>query len=382
MPYQIALLIILFLVPLVTFASETNGTIMGGGDAGHAWSDQTGWVSFVTDSSNVAITDSGITGYAWSANYGWINLAPASGGVAVAADGSLSGHAWGESLGWIDFSGVSINASGVFVGQATGDVIGILTFDCDYCSVTTDYRPQNARDDTDTGSSGSSGGGRAGGPADEDEEPTAEDVSFDEIELVTPAGPPAPPATDGVGPTPDGAAASENEQSGVTAEPGTALPEQLFDISLRLDEEMVADAVDLVARLNFESFGTKPTPVAITFIVLDANGNTVYRADGDEIDIIVETENVYTQRFPDLTLPDGEYTLVAETLYNDDVFDTFTVSFSVGYSQRWWDSGVSLGAGIVGVVVLLICLFLLLLFKRRKTKEETEGVLLQERERK
>ncbi len=126
-------------------ASETDGTIVSGGNAGYAWSDQAGWVNFGTTNGNLHITDSGITGYVWNSNYGWINMAPTIGGVAVTANGALSGYAWGSGLGWIKFSGASINSSGKFIGQATSAAIGTLTFDCDNCSVTTDYRPQNFR---------------------------------------------------------------------------------------------------------------------------------------------------------------------------------------------------------------------------------------------
>ncbi len=137
-------LLILFLA-FPVFASTTDGTIVTGGNAGFAWSNNIGWVNFGIANGNMHVTDAGITGNVWSILRGWINLAPTNGGVAVAASGALSGYAWGSSLGWINFSGVSINSSGKFIGQATGAVIGTLTFDCDNCNVTTDYRPQNFR---------------------------------------------------------------------------------------------------------------------------------------------------------------------------------------------------------------------------------------------
>ncbi len=143
------------------YASQTNGTITGGGNNGYAWSDNIGWINFGNTNGNITITDSGVTGYAWSNNSGWINMAPTNGGVTVAASGALSGYAWGSSLGWINFSGISINSSGQFTGQATGAAVGTLTFDCGNCSVTTDYRPQNFR--TASPSSGGSNGGGGGG---------------------------------------------------------------------------------------------------------------------------------------------------------------------------------------------------------------------------
>ncbi len=150
------------IIPVV-YASETDGTIVTGGNAGYAWSDQAGWVNFGVANGNIHITDSGITGYAWNSGYGWINMAPTNGGVTVAANGALSGYAWGSSFGWINFSGVSINSAGKFIGNATGTVIGTLTFDCDNCSVVTDYRPQNFRTTTPAPVSSGGGGGGGGG---------------------------------------------------------------------------------------------------------------------------------------------------------------------------------------------------------------------------
>ncbi len=153
----------IFTAPLAR-ASETDGTIVTGGNAGYAWSNQAGWVNFGVVNGNIHIADSGITGYAWNANDGWINMKPANGGVTVAANGVLTGYAWGSGLGWINFSGVSINSSGKFVGQATGTIIGTLTFDCTNCDVRTDFRSANFRTTSSpTPSVTVSGGGGGGG---------------------------------------------------------------------------------------------------------------------------------------------------------------------------------------------------------------------------
>lgn len=154
-----------YALPQVVRASETNGAIVTGGNAGYTWSNQAGWVNFGATNSNIQISDSGITGYAWNASYGWINMNPSNGGVKVAANGALSGYAWSSGLGWVNFSGVSINSSGKFTGNATGTNIGTLTFDCTNCDVRTDFRPANFRttQTTQTQSQTVSGGGGGGG---------------------------------------------------------------------------------------------------------------------------------------------------------------------------------------------------------------------------
>jgi hypothetical protein len=159
----------------LAYASETDGTIITGGNAGFAWSDQAGWVNFGVTNGNIHITDSGppvgeasMSGYAWNTNYGWINMLPTSTstdvGVKVSSAGVLSGYAWGSSLGWINFSGASINSSGKFIGQAMGSIVGTLTFDCANCDVRTDFRPANFRTTSSpTPSVTVSGGGGGGG---------------------------------------------------------------------------------------------------------------------------------------------------------------------------------------------------------------------------
>jgi hypothetical protein len=137
------LLCVCFVLPTITNASETQGTINSGSK--NAWSDNIGWINFAPTKGGIQITDTAITGSAWSNNNGWINFNPAKGGVLNDGQGHLSGSAWGEQTGWIDFRGVSINSSGKFTGAATGVVVGTLIFDCSKCDVETDWRPQGAR---------------------------------------------------------------------------------------------------------------------------------------------------------------------------------------------------------------------------------------------
>lgn len=159
---------ILFSLPFFVSASVTNGTI----DSvyKYAWSNNIGWINFAPtgDSATykgLVVTDNSITGYAWSKEHGWINFGPfvnnTDGGVKNTSEGVLSGYAWEQKLGWINFSGVSINSSGQFTGEATGDSVGIINFDltkCTDCGVRTDWRPASARPVV----SGSTGGGHGG----------------------------------------------------------------------------------------------------------------------------------------------------------------------------------------------------------------------------
>lgn len=121
-------------------ASTTDGTI-----SGYAWSSKIGWINFGCANCNAHITDSQMTGYAWSGDYGWIYLHPTTGGVHNTTAGVLSGYAWNPNVGWLDFTGVTVNSSGAFGGQGTGDNFGTVNFACANCNLTTDWRPSVSR---------------------------------------------------------------------------------------------------------------------------------------------------------------------------------------------------------------------------------------------
>ena len=132
-------------------ASETSGTITQ--NPSYAWSENIGWISFTAAEGNVNVTDSSITGYLWTANYGWINLNPGGeyGGVTNDSEGNLGGYAWNALLGPISFDGVTITDEGVFqgIGAGSDSIAGRITFDCDDCSVETDWRPADLRSTPD-----------------------------------------------------------------------------------------------------------------------------------------------------------------------------------------------------------------------------------------
>lgn len=111
--------------------------------AKYAWGNDAGWVNFAPSQSGVTVTNSAVTGYAWSENDGWINFSPSQGGVTNDGSGNLGGYAWDETYGWVSFSGVTINSSGKFTGEATGANGYAITFDCSNCDVETTWRSQS-----------------------------------------------------------------------------------------------------------------------------------------------------------------------------------------------------------------------------------------------
>lgn len=133
------LAVLIFLLPSVTLASATVGTIQAPNQ--YAWSENAGWINFAPDNGNIQVTDTVITGYAWDPIYGWLNLSPNGAGVKNDGQGNLSGSAWSQGAGWVNFTGVRITATGKFTGTARGATYGRMSFDCDTCNVMTDWRP-------------------------------------------------------------------------------------------------------------------------------------------------------------------------------------------------------------------------------------------------
>ncbi len=103
-------------------------------------------------------------------------------------------------------------------------------------------------------------------------------------------------------------------------------PEQLFDISVRLEEATLAEARDLEAIISFESFGRVPTPVDLVYTIVNSGGQTVFRDEGE---ITVETEEVIRKKFSNIDLLSGSYTLIVKTQYNVDVIDEFRSDFVI-----------------------------------------------------
>ena len=103
-------------------------------------------------------------------------------------------------------------------------------------------------------------------------------------------------------------------------------PNQLFDIRFELDSSIVLNVEDLIARVTFESFGTEPTPVNLTFIILDEIGNKVYL---EQNSLVVETENVFSKKFKNIELEIGKYVVLLNTIYNENVEDSFWKEFEI-----------------------------------------------------
>ena len=152
------------------------------------------------------------------------------------------------------------------------------------------------------------------------------------------------------------------------------IPEQLFDITWSLDDASIQNVNELVGTATFESFGTVPTSVNLTFVILDRTGNEIYT--GRE-DIVVVTEEFLRWEYEDLEeLPDGKYTAILKTLYNTNVEDDFRQEFEIskkriGITGRVieWTGGEGkwYGVWIIGLILIILIILIILFFKKRNS---------------
>jgi hypothetical protein len=118
---------------------------------------------------------------------------------------------------------------------------------------------------------------------------------------------------------------------------------KLFDIILTINDAIISKSKDLVAKVEFTSFGTVPTDVKLIYKIKDSNGQEVFSEDGE---ITVETEKLVTKEFKKLNLADGKYNLFLTTIYGNNITDEFKQTFEVkenfstnkGYFSGVWFS--------------------------------------------
>jgi hypothetical protein len=153
----------------------------------------------------------------------------------------------------------------------------------------------------------------------------------------------------------EGQLASSTPPNIVQTEPA---PNKLFDISLELDQYSVSDISDLGARVDFYSFGNVPTPVDITFDILDYQGDVVH---SEKDNITVQTEKIDNKKFTGFKLPSGQYVLRVTTIYNNNVRDEFKQPFEISAVGRMTARTPLLWPylAVLGMILLLLILIFL-----------------------
>ena len=136
-----------------------------------------------------------------------------------------------------------------------------------------------------------------------------------------------------------------------------------FDITWNLEDSKIENASELVGIVIFENFGTVPTFVNLTFIVLDSYGNEVYRAKGNTS---ITTEGVIRWTYENLELSEGDYIAILETLYDVEVYYEFRQGFKIGEKENnYWKYFIG---GFLGMIILIILIIFFYKYKSKKMK--------------
>jgi len=140
------------------------------------------------------------------------------------------------------------------------------------------------------------------------------------------------------------------------------IPSQLFDIKLGLQNDVINNVYELSAWVTFESFGSEPTSVNLTYIILDELGNEVYKKEDR---VVVETEKFIAEGFAGSNLDYGRYTLVLKTLYNVDVEDEFRQEFTI--EEEGLLESLSLISVLIGILAIIVLFIVVtIIYKKRK----------------
>ena len=139
----------------------------------------------------------------------------------------------------------------------------------------------------------------------------------------------------------------------------------LFDIRLTIDNSLLNKPSDLISRTRFESFGTVPTPVDLTYKIIDSIGTVAYLENDN---VTVETEQLITKEFTNLDIKSGKYILVLTTLYGDNVKDEFKVNFEVKKSS-FLKNNLAMIFWVISVLIVS-SLITIATFRLKKSKKK------------
>ena len=144
---------------------------------------------------------------------------------------------------------------------------------------------------------------------------------------------------------------------------------ELLDILFRLETREVSKSEDLVALIDFESFGTIPAKINYNLIISQKN-KEVYSEDGK---LTVETSETLRKTFDNLVLKKGFYNMQFNVVYGEGVSEDFNTDFEViksfSFADRVKDFIVKY---LTWPIIFLLILFIIIKLKRRFKKKQID----------
>lgn len=142
------------------------------------------------------------------------------------------------------------------------------------------------------------------------------------------------------------------------------IPKQLLDITFEVVKNNISSANELTTLSTFISFGTEPAKVNLTYLIINENNFEVYRENDF---VLVETEMYNRKNFAGLNLPYGNYKMILETIYGDDVRTSFEKSFVVSPKVTpSQDDDYPFWISLLTVLTIIVIILNLVLLARTK----------------
>jgi len=145
---------------------------------------------------------------------------------------------------------------------------------------------------------------------------------------------------------------------------------ELLDVSFNLEKKVISDPSELLAFVNFESFGVVPSNVDLTFTIIDSDDNEVYR----KVDrIVVVTEEFLEWDYENLNIPAGKYTAKMGINYGKNLFHEFSQDFrirrkSLITGEVVGQIGEGIQTNILPILILLGIIVLVIIIRAEKRK--------------
>jgi hypothetical protein len=139
------------------------------------------------------------------------------------------------------------------------------------------------------------------------------------------------------------------------------IPSQLFDITFVVSDGLIYSLSDVTAVVTFENFGTVDIPVDLSYTLFDSTNKIIF-TESDSI--VVGTMNSILKEFdrPEVSLIEGDYRLVLETVYGDNVRDSFSSDFKVSSEYISFFGGFMIY--VYGFLLFVVIFFIFLFFYR------------------
>lgn len=130
-----------------------------------------------------------------------------------------------------------------------------------------------------------------------------------------------------------------------------------MEAKLELQDNILHKSEILTALVVLHNFESEPTDTNIEYSILDESGEEVF--SGKDY-FSVETEEIITKKFGELSLRPGRYLLVMKIIYNDGTEEESVQEFRIEEEETKYLNYV-----LSGFSVFLIIFFLILLIKNR-----------------